>query len=67
MVPVCFYLVSGHVGTGGSAADNAAKDALLLPVSSLTVPHSDNRSLIRIEAIRQWQLRWNCETENKLH
>jgi len=58
----------GHVGlAGNSAVDSAAKDALLLPVSSLTVPHSDYKSLIRLQAIRQWQLRWNCETENKLH
>jgi len=36
-------------------------------VSSLTVPHSDYKSLIRLQALRQWQLHWNCETENKLH
>jgi len=52
---------------GNSAADSAAKDALLLPVSNLTVPHSDYKSLICLQALRQWQLRWNCETENKLH
>jgi len=40
---------------------------LLLSVSSLTVPHSDYQSLIRLQALRQWQLPWNCETENKLH
>jgi len=33
---------------------------------SLTVPRSDYKSLIRIQALRQWQLRWNFETENKL-
>jgi len=42
-------------------------DALLLPVSSLTVPHSDYKSLIRLQALRQWELRWNYETDNKLH
>jgi len=36
-------------------------------VSSLTVPHSDYKSLIRLQALRQWQLRRNCETKNKLH
>jgi len=52
---------------GNSAADGAAKDALLLSVSNLTVPHSDYKSLIRLQALRQGQLRWNCETDNKLH
>jgi len=47
-----------------SAADSAAKDPLLLPLSSLTVPHSDYKSII---CLRQWQLHWNYETENKLH
>jgi len=65
---VVFMWVPSHVGLAvDSAADSAAKDALLLPVSNLTVPHSDYKSLIRLHALRQWQLRWNCETENKLH
>jgi len=65
---VVFMWVPGHVGlAGNSAADSAAKDAVLLPVSSMTVPHSDYKSLIRLQALRQWQLHWNCETENKLH
>jgi len=63
---VVFMWVPGHVGLpGNSAADSAAKAALLL--ESLTVPHSDYKSLIRIQALRQWQLRWNSETENKLY
>jgi len=65
---VVFMWVPGLVGlAGNSAADSAAKDALLLPVSSLTDPYSDYKSLIRLQALRQWQLHWNCETENKLH
>jgi len=65
---VVFMWVPGHVGlAGNSAVDSAAKHALLLPVSSLTVPNSDYKSLIRLRALRQWHLHWNCETENKLH
>jgi len=52
---------------GNTAADSAAKDALVLPVSSLTVALSDHKSLILLQALRQWQLRWNGEAENKLH
>jgi len=40
------------------AADIAANAALLVPVSNVTVPHSD---------YKQWQLHWNSETQNKLH
>jgi len=65
---VVFMWVPGHVGlAGNSAADSAVKAALLLPVSNLTVSYSDYKLLIRIQALRQWQLRWNSETENKLH
>jgi len=38
-----------------------------LPVSNLTVPRSDYKSLIRNHALEQWQIRWNSESENKLH
>jgi len=66
---VVFMCVPSHVGrASNSAADNAAKSALLLSVSSnLTVPHSDYKSFIRIQALKQWQLRGNSETENKRH
>jgi len=69
MVPVLllygFLVVVGMAGN--SASDSAAIAIILLPVCSLTVPHSDYKSLIRIQALRQWQLRWNCDTEKKLH
>jgi len=65
---VVFMWVPSHVGlAGNSAVDSAAKAALLLPMSNLTVLHSDYKSLIRLQALRQWQLRWNSATDNKLH
>jgi len=58
-----FMLVPSYVELAdNTAADNAVKGALLLPVPNLTVPHSDYTSLICIQALKQWQLRWNCET-----
>jgi len=30
-------------------------------------PHLGYSSLIRIQALKQWQLRWHFETQNKLH
>jgi len=60
--------IPGDVGlAGNSAAYIAVKAALLLSVSNLTVPHLDYNSLINKEALKLWQLRWNCETQNKLH
>jgi len=58
-----FMWIPGHVGLADySAADSTAKTALLLPAS-----HSDYKSFTRIQTLRQWQLRGNSETENKLH
>jgi len=54
VVPVLF--VPSHVGlAANSVADNAAKVALFLPVSNLTVPHSDYKSLFRTQALKLWQ------------
>jgi hypothetical protein len=60
--------VPSHVGlAGNSAADIAAKAALLLPISNLRVPPSDFCCLIRSQSLKQWQESWNSETLNKLH
>jgi len=60
--------VPSHVElAGNSVADSAAKANLLLPVYNLTVPHLDYKLLIRIQTLRQWQLRCNSKTEKKLH
>ena len=65
---IVFMWVPSHMGlTGNSAADTAAKAALLLPVSNLTIPHSDYNQLIRSHVLKQWQQRWNLDTQNKLH
>ena len=52
---------------GNSAADTSAKAALLMPVSNLTLPHSDYFALIRNYVLSQWQTSWSLETQNKLH
>ena len=63
-----FMWVPSHVGlAGNSAADNAAKAALLMPVTNLTIPYSDYYPLIRTHVLKQWQSSWNLETQNKLH
>jgi hypothetical protein len=60
--------VPSHVGlAGNSAADIAAKAALLLPISNLPVPPSDFCSLIRSHSREHWQKSGNYETVNKLH
>jgi len=65
---VLFMWVPSHFELAGkTAADSAVKAALLLSLYNLTVAHSDYKSFMRIQALRQWQLRWNSETENKLH
>jgi kelch-like protein 2/3 len=63
-----FMWVPSHVGlAGNSAADTAAKAALLMPISKLTLPYSDYLPLIRTHVLKQWQSSWSLETENKLH
>ena len=65
---VAFMWVPSHVGlAGNSAADIAAKAALLLPTSNLPVPSSDFCCLIRSHSLKQWQESWNSEALNKLH
>jgi len=63
---VAFMWIPSHVGLAGNSGI-AAEAALLVSVSNLTVPHSEYNSLIHTQALKQWQLLWNCETENKLH
>ena len=65
---VAFMWVPSHVGlAGNSAADIAARAALLPPISNIPVPSSDFCFLIRSHSLKQWQESWNSETLNKLH
>ena len=63
-----FMWVPSHVGlASNSAADTAAKAAVLLPISNVTLPYSDYFPLIRTRVLNQWQSSWSLESENKLH
>jgi hypothetical protein len=64
---LAFVWVPSGVGLAeNSAADIAAKAALLLPISNLALSHTDYSPLIRTYVLRQWQDSWNHETQNKL-
>ena len=65
---IVFIWVPSHVGlAGNSAADTAAKAAVLMPLSNLTLPYSDYFPMIRTHVLKHWQSSWSLETENKLH
>jgi len=38
-------------------------DSLHRSMANLTVPHLDFNSLMRTQTLKQWQLRWNSETQ----
>jgi hypothetical protein len=57
-----------HIGLDGNAtADTAAKAALLMPVSNLTLPDSEYFPLIKTHVFNPWQSTWSLCTRNQLH
>jgi len=64
-----FMWVPGHVGlVANLGADSAVLQKIAYSCQCLACQcHSDYKALIRLQALRQWQLRWNCESEDKLH
>ena len=63
-----FMWVPSNVGrAGNSAADTAAKAALFMTISNMTLSYSDYFPLRRTHALNQWQSSLSLETPNKLH
>ncbi|ELU05953.1 hypothetical protein CAPTEDRAFT_202466 [Capitella teleta] len=65
---VVFIWCPSHVGIlGNEVADRQAKQALVMPVTKLPLPHTDYKSPIRSYVKSLWQNEWDGETDNKLH
>jgi hypothetical protein len=63
-----FIWVPSHIGiAGNAAADAAAKAALNLHSSMLTVTYTDFKSLINTYTNKRWQECWYVEANDKLH
>ena len=66
-VNIIFCWIPSHIGIpGNDTVDQAAKAALTLPTSPLTIPASDFRPVIRQYITNTWQQTWNT-SQSKLH
>ncbi|ELU18078.1 hypothetical protein CAPTEDRAFT_197082 [Capitella teleta] len=65
---VVFIWCPSYVGIlGNEVADRLAKQALVMPVTKLPLPHTDYKSPIRSYVKSLWQNERDEETDNKLH
>ena len=65
---IIFLWVPSHVGIwGNTVVDEEAKNALNDPISNMTVPFTDFKSLILKYIKTLWQAEWDLQTNNKLH
>ena len=63
-----FCWIPSHIGIpGNEAADKAAKTALNLPITAMSIHFADFKSRINDYMDLLWQQRWDEQTHNKLH
>ena len=65
---VIFCWIPSHVGIrGNERADQAAKQALDLEESKISIPYTDKTPIIKSSILNAWQQHWDINSNNKLH